>query len=122
MASRSWVAAYLVAIAGPPLGWALWQESRPAPVDTRPGLVAPTAATPLPPEPERKAAPYAGRMFKGYPCTQDCSGHSAGYRWAERRGIDDRDDCGGNSDSFIEGCWAYVDEQSDAESTEDEDR
>lgn len=48
--------------------------------------------------------------FGGYPCTQDCSGHEAGYEWAQDKGIDDPDDCGGNSDSFIEGCQAYAEE------------
>jgi hypothetical protein len=42
------------------------------------------------------------------PCTGDCSGHTAGFKWAEQKGIDDIDDCGGNSNSFIEGCEAYV--------------
>ena len=48
---------------------------------------------------------------RGYPCTQDCSGHDAGYQWAEDNGITDPDDCGGNSQSFIEGCQAYAEEQ-----------
>lgn len=48
--------------------------------------------------------------FHGYPCTEDCSGHEAGYRWAEENDIDDTDDCDGNSQSFIEGCEAYVEE------------
>lgn len=43
-----------------------------------------------------------------YGCTQDCSGHEAGYQWAERREIHDPDECGGNSQSFIEGCRAYA--------------
>ena len=43
----------------------------------------------------------------GYGCTQDCSGHEAGYDWAEQHDITDPDDCGGDSDSFIEGCRAY---------------
>ncbi|NCS97222.1 MAG: hypothetical protein GW762_01360 [Candidatus Pacebacteria bacterium] len=43
-------------------------------------------------------------------CTSDCSGHEAGYEWAEDKGITDPDDCGGNSDSFIEGCEAYANE------------
>lgn len=43
-------------------------------------------------------------------CTDDCSGHDAGYEWASDKGIDDPDDCGGNSDSFIEGCQAYANE------------
>ncbi|PIR59453.1 MAG: hypothetical protein COU69_00450 [Candidatus Pacebacteria bacterium CG10_big_fil_rev_8_21_14_0_10_56_10] len=43
-------------------------------------------------------------------CTDDCSGHEAGYEWAENKGITDPSDCGGNSESFIEGCEAYVNE------------
>ena len=48
--------------------------------------------------------------FNDYPCTDDCSGHEAGYNWAEEKGIGDVGDCGGNSQSFIEGCWSYVEE------------
>lgn len=44
-------------------------------------------------------------------CTDDCSGHEAGYEWAADNGISDPDDCGGKSDSFIEGCEAYANEQ-----------
>ncbi len=43
-------------------------------------------------------------------CTGDCSGHDAGFEWAEENGISDPDDCGGNSNSFIEGCEAYANE------------
>ena len=50
------------------------------------------------------------KTFHGYPCTIDCSGHEAGYKWAEEPGIDDPDDCGGNSESFIEGCRAWAEE------------
>jgi hypothetical protein len=48
--------------------------------------------------------------FHSYPCTEDCSGHEAGYQWAERKGIEDPADCGGNSQSFIDGCEAYAEE------------
>ena len=48
--------------------------------------------------------------FKGLPCTVDCSGHEAGYDWASEKGITDPDDCGGNSNSFIEGCRSYAEE------------
>ena len=48
--------------------------------------------------------------FNSYECTEDCSGHEAGYEWAENNYIDNIDDCGGNSTSFIEGCMAYVEE------------
>jgi hypothetical protein len=50
------------------------------------------------------------KTYKGYECTDDCSGHEAGYEWAQRKGITDPDDCGGNSNSFIEGCKSYVGE------------
>jgi hypothetical protein len=59
--------------------------------------------------------------FRGDTCTVDCSGHQAGYDWAERRNIDDEDNCGGNSESFIEGCKAYVLEQQGASADEDSD-
>jgi hypothetical protein len=49
--------------------------------------------------------------FHGDPCTVDCSGHQAGYDRAEKHDIADEDSCGGNSESFIEGCKAYVQEQ-----------
>lgn len=57
-----------------------------------------------------------------YPCTVDCSGHEAGYEWAEENGIDDANDCGGNSDSFIDGCQVYAEEQQAAmgETTDNE--
>ena len=48
--------------------------------------------------------------FSDYECTEDCSGHEAGYTWAEDNDIDDESDCDGNSDSFIEGCVSYVEE------------
>lgn len=51
-----------------------------------------------------------GGEFHGYECTDDCSGHQAGWDWAESRGITDPDDCGGNSRSFREGCEAYAEE------------
>jgi hypothetical protein len=58
------------------------------------------------------------REFAGYECTVDCSGHEAGYRWAEEHSISDGDDCDAagehsNSPSFAEGCHAYVDGESD---------
>jgi len=59
------------------------------------------------------APPAAGGWYKGYPCTVDCSGHEAGYDWAEANDIDDESDCTGNSQSFIEGCMAYVEENAE---------
>lgn len=54
---------------------------------------------------------YSGfKTFKGYPCTEDCAGHKAGFNWAEDKNIADRSECKSKSQSFIEGCWAWVDE------------
>jgi len=50
------------------------------------------------------------KSFKGTECTEDCRGHEAGYNWAEENDISDEDDCDGNSESFIEGCKTYVNE------------
>src|SRR5262249_10963900 len=55
-------------------------------------------------------ASSAQEYFQGYECTVDCSGHEAGYNWAAEHGITDPDDCGGNSQSFIEGCQAFAEE------------
>lgn len=65
-----------------------------------------------PKKPEYRAYPQYSypNTFRGYSCIGDCSGHIAGYQWAEENDIDDPDDCVGNSDSFIEGCLAYVEE------------
>ena len=43
-------------------------------------------------------------------CTEDCSGHNAGYEWVAEKGITDPSDCGGKSASFIKGCEAYANE------------
>lgn len=58
----------------------------------------------------RAQPPRAAMSAYWYSCTSDCSGHNAGYEWAARRGLTDRYQCSGNSQSFIEGCWAYVEE------------
>lgn len=54
------------------------------------------------PTPQNKSNP----TFYGYPCTGDCSGHEAGYKWAEENNVIDPSDCIGKSESFIEGCTA----------------
>jgi hypothetical protein len=41
-------------------------------------------------------------------CTEDCSGHDAGFEWARDQGITDESECDGQSQSFIEGCEAYA--------------
>jgi hypothetical protein len=56
----------------------------------------------------------------GMPCTVDCSGHAAGYQWAETQGITDHDDCGGNSESFIEGCRTRAEEAAEQEHEEED--
>lgn len=61
--------------------------------------------------------------FAGYTCLTDCSGHKAGYEWAEQHDIDDESACSTASHSFNEGCAAYVDENggSFASSADDDD-
>jgi len=47
-------------------------------------------------------------FFKGSACSQDCSGHIAGYEWAKSRSTLDESDCdNGKGKSFIEGCYLY---------------
>ncbi len=50
------------------------------------------------------------RTFGGNLCTDDCSGHSAGYLWAEENQITDQNQCDGNSNSFIEGCMTFAED------------
>jgi hypothetical protein len=50
------------------------------------------------------------KSFYGYNCTEDCSGHEAGYAWAETNDIHYEGDCIGKSKSFIEGCLAYIED------------
>jgi hypothetical protein len=63
----------------------------------------------------------SGLTFHGYDCTVDCSGHEAGYQWAEQHGISDPDDCSGDSQSFVEGCRAYAKEQREPNDTQGDD-
>ncbi|MBD9501086.1 hypothetical protein IB256_09875 [Pseudomonas sp. PDM17] len=46
--------------------------------------------------------------FDDYECTDDCSGHQAGYDWAEEHDISDESSCSTASQSFSEGCESYV--------------
>jgi hypothetical protein len=51
------------------------------------------------------------RTFGGYDCPDDCSGHAAGYRWAETKQIAEGSECPlGDSYSFHEGCLAYTED------------
>jgi hypothetical protein len=43
------------------------------------------------------------------------TGHDAGFEWAEENDVDS---CGGNSQSFIEGCEEYLDQQEAYEEAE----
>jgi hypothetical protein len=63
------------------------------------------------------AGPATAETYNGYECTDDCSGHEAGYEWAEQNDIDDDTDCSTASESFNEGCSSYVEENEE----EDED-
>jgi hypothetical protein len=78
---------------------------------------------------DRGYATTRAESFDGFQCSVDCSGHEAGYNWAEEHDIDDEDDCetagdNSNSPSFGEGCKAYVNggsAEDDSEKTEDQD-
>jgi hypothetical protein len=41
-------------------------------------------------------------------CTQDCSGHEAGYQWAEENDVCDPEFDGANSESFADGVREYA--------------
>lgn len=74
-------------------------------------------ATSVDPATDAPRPEHSPSTFAGYDCTQDCSGHEAGYKWAEEHDIDNEDDCemaGDTSDSpsFAEGCKAYVNGES----------
>lgn len=60
------------------------------------------------------------RAFGRNECTDDCSGHKAGYEWAEQRGHTVESDCTGNSYSFIEGCRTYVEDPYRGADTDDD--
>lgn len=59
--------------------------------------------------------------FDGNTCLGDCSGHQAGYDWAEQNDIDDESSCSTSSASFNEGCESYVEENTATVSDDDED-
>src|SRR5664280_1154297 len=58
------------------------------------------------------------RTFGDNECTNDCSGHKAGYEWAEAQGITDVSTCESilsrspNSTSFSEGCKTFTEDPS----------
>lgn len=69
-------------------------------------VFAPRTVPASPPETYREAR---GRTACS---TGSCTGHEAGWAWAERNHVFDPDDCGGKSWSFEEGCRAWAEEQS----------
>lgn len=53
--------------------------------------------------------------FGNYICIQDCSGHEAGYKWAEENHSKNKDvDCEKRGDSFLQGCYVYVEENEES--------
>lgn len=55
--------------------------------------------------------------FGGYPCSDDCSTHVAGFYWAEEHSISDPDNCEGATGAFIEGCRVYAESRGEVEAT-----
>ena len=65
--------------------------------------------------------PAQSRTFGGYVCSHKCELHSAGYKWARDRSIDDKRTCPyGVSPSFHKGCILYV--QNPARDPDDDDQ
>lgn len=56
----------------------------------------------------RKRYRQVGPLWK---CTEDCSGHDAGFAWAADNRVRRRSGCSGDSRSFEEGCETYVKER-----------
>ena len=60
--------------------------------------------------------PANATEFGGYECTIDCSGHKAGYEWAEAQRYTRESQCEAiirrypNRQSFYEGCLVYIDD------------
>ena len=63
------------------------------------------------------------RTDRGHSCTFDCSGHAAGYKWAERHDVSDPDECPLriHSPSFQEGCMAYAASSAQSDPDENDD-
>lgn len=75
--------------------------TNPACLDERATMASVTASGPVP--------SATGRwFFRGYPCSEDCSGHVAGYEWAKENDFLDYEKCETGNASFDEGCEAFV--------------
>jgi hypothetical protein len=59
--------------------------------------------------------------FDGNTCLGDCSGHQAGYDWAEQNDVNDESSCSTPSASFNQGCESYVEENAASVSDDEED-
>src|SRR4029453_17337762 len=57
----------------------------------------------------------------GHDCKGDCAAHRAGYEWAQAHDIDDVEDCSGDTEAFIEGCKAFVENGEDDEDIDNGD-
>jgi hypothetical protein len=47
-------------------------------------------------------------------CTEDCSGHDAGFEWARDHEVTDSSECGGDSQSFVDGCEEFANARDEA--------
>jgi hypothetical protein len=102
------------------IGFLWWANHRDRPEDILKNAEINKAATiSIPPtNPDYSSLsnlPYSTskHKFGGYDCTEDCSGHEAGYGWASKNFITDTSDCDEageryNSPSFAEGCRTYI--------------
>lgn len=60
------------------------------------------------------AGSVSADSFGGNACLGDCSGHQAGYQWAQQHDIEDESSCSVNSNSFNEGCRTFIEENSNS--------
>jgi len=67
------------------------------------------------------SAMASAATFDGNQCLSDCSGHQAGYDWAEQNDIDDENSCSTPSQSFNEGCQSYVEGSGGVALSDEED-
>lgn len=52
--------------------------------------------------------PSLAQTFDGNACTDDCSGHRAGYEWGRDHNVTSEEECNGKSQSFEEGCRSSI--------------
>ena len=66
------------------------------------------------------AGSVSADSFGGNACLSNCSGHQAGYQWAQQHDIEDGSSCSGNSSSFNEGCRTFIEENSNSSDAADQ--